>query len=1585
MPQPAMSKQTIPKVPGGVATPAAAAAGIAGQDEEDDEHYYIYDEDEYGEEDEDNEQAAPLAAAREKQMPMPGGGAGSFHIPDSQLIQDWPYGNSVNLEGKSTLTYSPTHPMQPAAGGYFPQMPPPGAVRQPLPPPAMYGSPVVPPPAIGPGFFSSPERPAYAQRFQSPTHLGMPNSQTAAMVGLAAQQAALTPPKPGFLPATTVQPATTTVAAAKIPPPNASLTATGAVINPPSMTATPNTAAAALTGGTIFKMNLGEATPEQTAFGTKFIMTMPPGSSSEPKPPASLSSPGFTFGLSDGTNPSNIDYPEEEEDDTLAGDDSYQGPDFEPIIPLPDEVEVVTGEEEENILYGARAKLFRFTENQWKERGLGEIKILHHKATGRVRIVMRREQVHKVCANHSLSPEMTIKFKSPSEKKVLTWQAMDFAEGQSQMEQLCAKFKSEDIALQFKEKFEEGVKLSGKKKPEIKDKPAAKSSEAAKAESLFDKFKPKVGSWDCDTCMVNNKADTKKCVACNTLKPGASPEKDEGPKLSFPAGGGFSFGGAPGAGAGAASGGGFSFGKSTFGFGSSTSSLAVGGTSTPSTSLPKVASAPQFGTPASSGSGFMFAGSGTSGESGTPKFSFGTPAASENKPSIVFGKSGTTSTPDTGSKATPAISPAKLNVASSTTTTEPASKSVFAFGTSSLSGGTPFKFGESKPAEATSTPASDMLKNIAAQTKPTETPKPKATGNQIGGFTFTSTPVIAAENVKPIPQKEEEKEKPQEAKTSPFAGFSFGSSAKNSTPTFGGTPSMSTFGSASSSGTPTFGSIGSQNVTTITTSSKTPEKEFGSNSNADIKTFGSLAGDDKSKPDAFSKKTDFKGFSGAGQQLFKSPNKSGKGDEGGADEEYEPDVDFKPIIPLPDLVAVETGEENEEKLFNSRVKLFRHDQNTKQWKERGIGEIKILKHKETSRCRLLMRREQVLKICCNQTISPNVKLQKMATSEKAWCWVAQDFSEGETKVEQFACKFKSPEVAQQFKEVYEAAALLKVKEPAVSTKPEKKLEDKSQPSLKEMFQPKPGAWQCDVCLVMNSNGEVCPACLTPKPGCAPPAPTQSENVTSSGFKFGSGGGFTFGNKEAQDQPKSEKTSEAAAKPQPQSLKDLLASNDDSSAKPSEVSSTSGGGFKFGSSGAFTFGKSSDDKDSTDAPKAPFTFTPSGPSTEFVFGKSTPEKSGETPSQGFTFTPNKADSTVSSSTGSGFVFGKESTNTSFSFGGVTPSKPLDLSASKSPKSPGVEDFYVNQDGEDSHIYFEPIIQLEKVEVKTGEEEEEVLYSHRAKLFRFFDTEWKERGLGDVKILMHKKTQKRRILMRREQVHKICLNHYITPELNLMPMNNAQGKAWVWYAEDFVEGESSHEQLAIRFKTKDTADEFKEAFIKAQEEMKKYSTPTKAEEQAQSDKNTAKDAHAPSAKQSLVDKFAAKDGEWDCKACLVRNKAGSTSCLACLTAREGEQSGQVSSSSPSSNPTFGGTPSFGSFSFKSPTQSSEPEPGKGFSFGSTPVFGAAKGFSFGTAGLTTGSMFGKPAESSEANKGTSILASMLQEPSDKGKLQ
>lgn len=92
---------------------------------------------------------------------------------------------------------------------------------------------------------------------------------------------------------------------------------------------------------------------------------------------------------------------------------------------------------------------------------------------------------------------------------------------------------------------------------------------------------------------------------------------------------------------------------------------------------------------------------------------------------------------------------------------------------------------------------------------------------------------------------------------------------------------------------------------------------------------------------------------------------------------------------------------------------------------------------------------------------------------------------------------------------------------------------------------------------------------------------------------------------------------------------------------------------------------------------------------------------------------------------------------FVFKGKSPAKPTIVSPVAN--NDGVEDVSddENVEEEESTAYFAPVIPLpEKVEVRTGEEDEDILYSHRAKLFRFRNQEWRERGLGDVKILRHR---------------------------------------------------------------------------------------------------------------------------------------------------------------------------------------------------------------------------------------------------------
>lgn len=66
-------------------------------------------------------------------------------------------------------------------------------------------------------------------------------------------------------------------------------------------------------------------------------------------------------------------------------------------------------------------------------------------------------------------------------------------------------------------------------------------------------------------------------------------------------------------------------------------------------------------------------------------------------------------------------------------------------------------------------------------------------------------------------------------------------------------------------------------------------------------------------------------------------------------EDYDPH--YEPIVPLPDAIIVTTGEEDETSLFNERAKVYRFD--GKEWKERGVGQLKILHHPEKSKYLIL--------------------------------------------------------------------------------------------------------------------------------------------------------------------------------------------------------------------------------------------------------------------------------------------------------------------------------------------------------------------------------------------------------------------------------------------------------------------------------------------------------------------------------------------------------------------------------------------------------------------------------------------------------
>ncbi|QLL32333.1 hypothetical protein HG536_0C05020 [Torulaspora globosa] len=70
----------------------------------------------------------------------------------------------------------------------------------------------------------------------------------------------------------------------------------------------------------------------------------------------------------------------------------------------------------------------------------------------------------------------------------------------------------------------------------------------------------------------------------------------------------------------------------------------------------------------------------------------------------------------------------------------------------------------------------------------------------------------------------------------------------------------------------------------------------------------------------------------------------------------------------------------------------------------------------------------------------------------------------------------------------------------------------------------------------------------------------------------------------------------------------------------------------------------------------------------------------------------------------------------------------------------------------------VFKLQKQEVKSGEESEEVVYQVNAKLYQLSDLKhgWKERGVGFIRVNKNKSTGKARLVMRSRGILKVILN-------------------------------------------------------------------------------------------------------------------------------------------------------------------------------------------------------------------------------------
>ncbi|XP_048048451.1 E3 SUMO-protein ligase RanBP2 isoform X7 [Megalobrama amblycephala] len=875
-----------------------------------------------------------------------------------------------------------------------------------------------------------------------------------------------------------------------------------------------------------------------------------------------------------------------DQDDEMYKTEENDDIQFEPVVQMPEKVDLVTGEEDEKILYSQRVKLFRFdTEtSQWKERGVGNLKLLKNNKNGRLRVLMRREQVLKVCANHWITTTMNLKPLSGSDRAWM-WMANDFSEGDAKLEQLAAKFKTPELAEEFKIKFEEFQRLL----LDIPLQTPHKLVNTGRTAQLIQKAEEmKSGLKDLKSFLTYQSKDDENSVA-----------------------------------------------------GNSTSTVIV-----------KLDSE-----------------------------STGTALEWDNY--------------DLQEEALKNYD--NSSVCDAPSQPDSVAKSLFRFGESST------------------------------------------------GFSFSFQPILSP--------------------------------------------------------------------------SKSPSK------------------------------------------LNQSQASVGTDDEQEASQEEERDGQyFEPVVPLPDLIEVSTGEENEQVIFSHRAKLYRYDKELSQWKERGIGDLKILQNYETKRVRLVMRRDQVLKLCANHWIDSNMKLEPMKGAEKAWIWSAFDFAEGQGKVEQLAVRFKLQETASTFKEVFEEAKTAQEKD-TLLTPLSARVPAFTQEAL---------CGNAAVALFEETTKErtgLPEVESSPKqdgtPGAELGAQITKTVVSPPKFVFGSDSvqkifGSPVSSKEKSPvmipSPKDEETSASKLKTSGQAVTgqpsvgtsfSIPTRNSECTLlwekKPTAAEEQRARRLQLPPT--FLCGVSSDseaeadrtDDFSSELQKLQLAQVKLKPShdaaaeeppadgsrpIDLSTKRSEADSSSTEAGLSFVFASESAFTFADLAKTSGeFAFGKKDANFTWSNAGATVfgSAPTRNDGEET-HNEGEEEGSDDESPRNEEIHFEPIVSLPEVEVKSGEEDEEILFKERTKLYRW-DRElnqWKERGVGDIKILFHPVKKCYRVLMRREQVLKVCANHTISKSIELKPMNTS-ANALVWTATNYSEGDGKVEQLAAKFKTPELAESFRRAFVDCQSLM------------------------------------------------------------------------------------------------------------------------------------------------------------------------
>jgi hypothetical protein len=117
---------------------------------------------------------------------------------------------------------------------------------------------------------------------------------------------------------------------------------------------------------------------------------------------------------------------------------------------------------------------------------------------------------------------------------------------------------------------------------------------------------------------------------------------------------------------------------------------------------------------------------------------------------------------------------------------------------------------------------------------------------------------------------------------------------------------------------------------------------------------------------------------------------------------------------------VPNADTNEEQCFAEKAILFRFCSEKLEWVSKGSGLLKVLKHNETGKYRILMRQNQTYVVRANHQIPYLGALKVCQGSNRQFAWTAFDFSGDDEVRELFAVRFALPGVGDAFKAAFEA-------------------------------------------------------------------------------------------------------------------------------------------------------------------------------------------------------------------------------------------------------------------------------------------------------------------------------------------------------------------------------------------------------------------------------------------------------------------------------------------------------------------------------------------------------------------------------------